>query len=159
MKGRFERGGEMKRRRTVLLVVLLLVLPALGTACGGSAGEESAEPQPAVAEPVKGTDQVRVVMTEEAARRIGIKTVKVRSDGQAANRTVIPYSAVLYDPDGKTWTYTNPKPLVYLREDIEIARIDGNTVVLSKGPPAGAQVVSVGSTEIWGVEYGGIEED
>jgi hypothetical protein len=32
-------------------------------------------------------------------------------------------------------------------------------VILSGGPPVGTPVVTVGSAEIWGVEYGGIEED
>ena len=36
---------------------------------------------------------------------------------------------------------------------------DGDKVILSGGPPVGTPVVTVGSTEIWGVEYGGIEED
>jgi hypothetical protein len=32
-------------------------------------------------------------------------------------------------------------------------------LVLSRGLTAGTRVVTEGATEIWGVEYGGIEED
>ena len=56
------------------------------------------------------------------------------SDG---GNTVIPYSAVLYDPDGAAWTYTNPKPLVFVRADITVNRIDGERAILAKGPAPG----------------------
>ena len=148
----------MPRRGRRWMLALLLVLPALVAACGGTAAEEAAQP-PAVVEPVKGTDVVRVVLTPEAARRIGVRTVRVRSDGPGTRLTSIPYSAVLYDPNGATWAYTSPEPLVYVRRDITVQRIDGDSAVLSKGPTVGTRIVAVGSTELWGVEYGGIEED
>jgi hypothetical protein len=72
---------------------------------------------------------------------------------------VIPYSAVLYDPDGSTWTFTSPHPLVFVRRPILVARIVGDRVFLTRGPAPGTRVVTVGATEIWGVEYGGIAED
>ena len=37
--------------------------------------------------------------------------------------------------------------------------IDGERAILTKGPAAGTAVVTLGATELWGVEYGGIEED
>jgi hypothetical protein len=137
-------------------LLLLLVVPLLATACGGGGADEEG-PKPAVVEHVKGSNSERVRLTSEAAKRIGVRTALVRSEG--AGRLVVPYDAVLYDPNGNTWTYVNPTPLVYQRHDIRVARIDGNSVVLSKGPPVGARVVTEGATEIWGVEYGGIEED
>jgi hypothetical protein len=148
------------RRRGGLVagVTLLLALSLLAAGCGGSGGEEEGQP-PAATEQVKGSDAVRVVMTPEAAKRIGVKLTAVTSDPADGGRAVIPYGAVLYDPDGTTWTYTSPKPNVFQREDIEIAHIAGNSAFLAKGPPVGAEVVTVGATEIWGVEYGGIEED
>jgi hypothetical protein len=134
---------------------LLLAVPALAAGCGGSGAEEESAP-PAVVEHVKGSDAVRVRVTAEAAKRLGIATTAVRDTG---GRLVIPYDALLYDPNGETWTYTNPAPLVYQRADVEVARIAGTSAVLSKGPAAGTRVVTEGATELWGVEYGGIEED
>ncbi|HKS78151.1 MAG TPA: hypothetical protein VJQ07_04710 [Gaiellaceae bacterium] len=99
-----------------------------------------------------------MTLTAEAARLLGVRTRRVRSEG-GGKRTVIPYDAVLYDADGGTWTYTSPNPLVYERADIRIARIDGRSAILTSGPPAGTRVVTAGATEIWGVEFGDIEED
>ena len=98
----------------------------------------------------------QITLTADAAKRIDLKTAAVESDG---GNTVIPYAAVLYDPDGATWTYTNPKPLVFVRADITVKDIDGERAILTKGPAAGTAVVTLGATELWGVEYGGIEED
>ena len=143
----------MSARRFALLLLLPVALATTGCG-GGSADEETA--RPAVIEHVKGSNAERVRLTAEAARRIGVRTAVVR---RAQRGVVIPYTALLYDPKGDTWTYTSPTPLVFQRQNIKVARIDGNSVLLSKGPRAGTRVVTEGATEIWGVEYGGIEED
>jgi hypothetical protein len=148
---------ERRGRWWIAAALALVVLPLLATACGGSAEDET--PVPAVVQHVKGSNIERVRLTAEAARHLGIQTTPVRSDGGDSGRLVIPYDAVLYDPDGNTWTYTNPTPLVFQRHDIRVARIEGTSAVLSKGPTAGTRVVTVGAAELWGVEYGGIKED
>jgi hypothetical protein len=134
-----------------------LCLVALGlslSACGGSS-DSAAPVEPAkITKLAGGVNQI--TLTADAAKRIDVKTAMVKSDG---GDTVIPYSAVLYDPDGATWTYTNPKPLVFVRADITVKDITGERAILTKGPAAGTAVVTLGATELWGVEYGGIEED
>jgi hypothetical protein len=149
----------MKRGRSRWLATMLALfaIPLLATACGGTSAEE-ASVEPAVTEQVAGTNIIRVKLTADAAERLGVKTVPVRSEPRS-HRAVIPYAAVLYDPDGSTWTYASPARLVYQRKDITVARIQGDAAVLSRGPRAGTVVVTHGATEIWGVEYGGIEED
>jgi hypothetical protein len=69
-------------------------------------------------------------------------------------RKIVPYSAVIYDLHGDTWTYTNPEPLVFVRHSITIDYIEGDTAVLLDGPPAGITVVTVGAAELFGVELG-----
>jgi hypothetical protein len=140
--------------RRFFIVGTLLVTLVL-SACGGTAEEDASE-SPATVEQIKGTELNRVTLTAEAAKRLDVQTVAARSAGK---RTVIPYAAVLYDPDGRTWTYTSPEQLVFVRKDINVDRIDGDSAILTAGPSPGTAVVTVGADELWGVEYGGIEED
>jgi hypothetical protein len=97
-------------------------------------------------------DQVpQVVLTAKAAERLGIEFVAVGDD---AGTKVIPYSAVVYDSDGKTWAYTSPKPLTFERAPITVLRVDGDRAILSAGPDGGTEVVTVGTAELLGVEAG-----
>jgi hypothetical protein len=146
-------------------VVLVLVLAGLGLpACGNSGGfdsEAAGDQGPSKVLPARGGGFAQVVLTAKAAQRIGIRTTAVRSGSRAgarARRTVIPYAAVLYDPQGHAFAYTNPRRLVYVRSPIRIDRIEGRRAVLSSGPPSGTPVVTVGAAELLGVEYG-VEED
>ncbi|HYS18466.1 MAG TPA: hypothetical protein VET45_16195 [Candidatus Binatia bacterium] len=72
----------------------------------------------------------------------------------AAMRSVVPTSSMLYDAKGKTWVYTNPEPMVFVRHAITVDHIDGDRVVLSDGPAPGTVVVTVGAAELLGTEYG-----
>jgi hypothetical protein len=143
----------LSRRLATLQLVVAAALALAG--CGGQSQDEATD-SPAQVEQIKGTELNRITLTPEAAERLDIKTAAARRNG---SHTVIPYAAVLYDPDGKTWTYTSPERLVFVRKDISVDRIDGNSALLATGPPAGTPVVTVGADELWGVEYGGIEED
>jgi hypothetical protein len=60
----------------------------------------------------------------------------------------------VYHADGSTWVYTNPGPLEYVREAIEVDRIQADVVILAAGPPSGTSVVVVGAAELHGVEAG-----
>jgi hypothetical protein len=139
-------------------VPLALVTSALLlTGCGGKGESEGdADESPALVDQIEGTATNRITLSDAAATRLDIQTKAVRRDG---GKSVIPYAAVLYDPNGQTWTYTSPRRLVFVRENISVDRIDGDSAILSAGPPVGSAVVTVGSDELWGVEYGGIEED
>jgi hypothetical protein len=156
--GQVPGGDKMHQHiRHRSLAAALLAVPLLASACGGSASFDAAV-APAVVEKTDGGAATRVVVTAQAAKRLDIRTAKVRSDGDGIHN-VIPYAAVLYDPNGATWTYTSPKHLVFTRQDIDVDRIEGSSAYLTKGPEVGTRVVTLGATEIWGVEYGGIEED
>jgi hypothetical protein len=129
-------------------VGILLLLIAL---CGCSEVEEapSVGYVPATLHAVDGTDFKRVTLTAEGADRTGLRTATVRRRG--AHR-VVPYAALLYDSAGRSFVYTSPQRLTFLRADVEIAHIDGNRVLLSAGPPPGTVVVTVGASEVYGAE-------
>jgi hypothetical protein len=67
---------------------------------------------------------------------------------------VIPYSALVYDTKGDTFTYTNPAPLTFFRHAVQVQAVRGNDVVLMQGPAVGAAVVTVGASQLLGIELG-----
>ena len=143
----------MTRVRQTIGATLVVAAVAV-TACGGSSGD-SGGGEPATVTPIKGTDLNQVTLSAEAAKRLGIETAAVQQDGA---RTTVPYGAVVYNANGSTFTYTSPKPRVYVRAPITVVRIAGGEAVLSKGPAVGTAVVTVGSQELYGSEYE-VEED
>jgi hypothetical protein len=145
------------RHSVRLLAVFVMALAALALAsCGDSPSAEGGGDEQAKVEPIGDTGVSSVTLTEDAAKRLGIQTATVRREG--AQRTVVPYGAVLYDAGGATFTYTSPKPRVFVRAPITVVRIDSADAVLSRGPPVGTPVVTVGSQELYGSEYE-VEED
>jgi|GEM_PF-3582325 len=69
-------------------------------------------------------------------------------------RKFVPASAVLYDPRGQAWAYTNPKPMAYVREQLNIDFMNDKVAVLRSGPPIGTKVVTTGAFELFGTESG-----
>jgi hypothetical protein len=137
----------------VLLIIAALQLSACAQTSASSASKEGEGP--AKIEPVAGTDLKRVILTSEAAKRLGIETAPVRdTQVRGTQRKVVPYPAVLYDLHGETWVYTNPSPLTFVRDRVSIDFIDGDVAVLSKGPPSGTVVVTIGGPELYGTESG-----
>ena len=136
----------MKRSLTGLACVAVLIL----TGCGGTISDEYViEHQPYSLEPIEGEEVLRVTLTEAAVEHVGIETAPVERRG---SRLMVPYDAVYLDAHGEFWVYTNPEPLVFVRAPIEIARETSTQAILSDGPPAGMQVVTVGVPELYGSE-------
>jgi hypothetical protein len=137
--------------RSLILSTLLLVLPL--SACGAQAPVAEDEESPAQLEPIEGTDLNRITLTEQAADRLGLEMVPVRAElVDVAEQLVVPYAALLYDPNGVTWVYVSVEPLVFVRQIIVVDSIQGDDVFLSEGPEAGANVVTLGATELYGSE-------
>lgn len=74
--------------------------------------------------------------------------------GAGEKRKIVPFAAVMYDAKGNAWVYTNPEPLVFVRQPIKIDTIVGDDVLLVDGPAAGTAVVTVGGAELFGTEFG-----
>ncbi len=121
----------------------------------GCAAATPAETPPALIKPVAGSQIPQLQLTQRAVQRLGIVTQPVQQSATAGQqaREVIPYSAVVYDHDGSTWTYANTAADTYQREPVTVTEIDGAVALLSAGPPAGTQVVTVGAAELLGTEY------
>ena len=149
-------GSEGRVSIAILLALVLAIAVGILLAGGRDSPQSHASAQPpATVEPIPGTDFSRVTLSARAAQRLAVQTAPVRpAAGGGAARTVIPYSAVLYDEQGRTFAYTSPQPLVFVRAPIVIDAIEGSDALLRSGPPPGTAVVSVGAAELFGAEFG-----
>ena len=92
-----------------------------------------------------------------AAKRIDLQTAAVEAG--AGKGMVIPYGAVLYDPDGNTWAFVKSGDLTFERAAITVDHIDGDKAFLADGPEVGTEVVIVGATQLYGAEQGVGEDE
>jgi hypothetical protein len=139
------------------LIAVLVVVGALAPALSACTQVEESEStySPTSVTPVKGSDDIQqVTFSAIAARRADVRTATVRASGRL---TWIPYAALIYNDEGNTYTYVSPKPLVYVREPIDVDRITGARVLLRHGPPTGTAVVTTGAAEVYSAEFG-VEE-
>lgn len=134
----------------LVLIAGVASLSACGEASSGYDYETASHHEPAKLEPIKGTDVHRVIVDPEGVERAGIQTAPIRQNGQGM---VMPYSAVIFDAEGHTYTYTSPEPRTYVRQKIVIDRVEGDSVMLFDGPPAGTEVVTVGAAFVYGTEF------
>lgn len=150
------RGSQLQDLNRWLAAVL--IASGLGvSACTPSSEEEATFHDPVKVEPLEGTNRNRLIVEADAAERLGIETASVRDSQNApsgAKRRVIPFAAVFYTPNGDTWAYTSPESLTFLRHRISVDHIRGKRAILSDGPPSGTRVVTVGVSELWGMETG-----
>jgi Cu/Ag efflux pump CusA len=138
--------------RRIIPALVLSCAALLLSSCGGATSDEyTVEHEPATVEPIAGADHVRVTLEARAAQRLAIRTTPVR---ETANGLVVPSSAVFVDPKGAWWVYTNPEPRVFVREEVRLQREEGDLKYLSRGPPAGTKVATVGVPELYGIEEG-----
>jgi hypothetical protein len=157
------------RHRNRLISTALLIIACLGLSLWLVSKDRNASADPestyadeqAKVESIEGSDFKRVTFSAEAAERVDIQTAAARDEqAEGTPRKVVPYAALLYGTNGETWIYTNPEPLVFVRQSVTVDRIEGDLAILSDGPPSGTSVVVVGATELFGTEFGvGGEED
>jgi hypothetical protein len=140
-------AGSRRRLVVAALVVMSASLPL--SACKEVEQEAAKGYSPATIEPIKGTDLQRVTFTAEGARRVGLQTAPARRSGRFE---VVPYAALIYDAEGKTYVYRRTGALSFMRERVQVDRIDGRRAFLSRGLAPGTTVVTVGAAEVYGTE-------
>lgn len=133
--------------------MLPILLGALLSACAAAPTAPPHEPVGKVTR-VDGAVNL-VILVPKAVERIGIKTEPVREVVIEGRRSkAVSYAALVYDTRGDTFVYTNPASLTYARRGVRLKSITGDLVVLADGPPAGAAVVTVGASQLLGIELG-----
>lgn len=142
-------AATRSRRARWLGVVMVAVLPL--AACTGKAANREHDANAAKVEKIDGSELSRVTLTAAAAKRLDLALATVKA---APVGTEIPYAAVLYDPDGHTWTFAKVKGLTFERKAITVKKITGDVALLESGPPVGTVVVTQGTNELYGAEIG-----
>jgi multidrug efflux pump subunit AcrA (membrane-fusion protein) len=143
---------SMSRPRNIRRLVSGLALLASGLVLFGCQEVPSTkvDSEPFTLEPIEGTDVQRVLLAAHVARKIDIQTAEVRARGK---QRVVPHAAVIYNPEGKSFVYTVPKPLTYVRAPVAVRLAVDERAILTEGPPAGTKVVTVGAAELLATEY------
>lgn len=113
---------------------------------------QSVSDDPAKVEKNAETGIARITLTERGLERLQLKTDTVKP-GAGGTDVVLPYAALLYAANGKTWVYTNPAPRVYQRQAVTVAKVEAGVVTATEGPAAGTTIVTVGSAELFGAEF------
>jgi hypothetical protein len=143
-----------RRLRHGLAALVVLSAPALGSCAGPSTAAPPEAIEPAHVEPVGDSGLNRITLEEQAVTRLDLQTDQVREgsvDGQQG--LVVPHSAIVYDAEGTSWAYTVVEELTYERALVEVDRVVAEEALLSSGPPAGTEVVTVGVAELYGAEH------
>jgi multidrug efflux pump subunit AcrA (membrane-fusion protein) len=135
-------------RSAGLLLAAAVALPGCQTSAEGGEPELA---EVATVEPAADGGADVITLTEPAEQRLGMETTPVATD---PGGLVVPYAALVYDTDGSTWVFVRQEPLTYQRTPVTVAGKDGDRVVLTDGPSAGTEVVTVGAAELVGVEVG-----
>lgn len=78
----------MPRRNLIALLLLLIAVGLQATACGYSAPAEGEGDEPAKVEAIEDSDLSKVVLTEDAAKRIGLETATV-AVSSVASETIV----------------------------------------------------------------------
>jgi hypothetical protein len=144
----------MQRVRHAIVALLVIGLPMSG--CKKESVAEKYHPAKLEESGVKGI--MKITVDQRAAERIGLQTAPVREEvvalaGGSASRRVIPYGALMYDKKGDTWAFTNPQPLVFVRQAVVVEKIEGDRVILSDGPATGTVIATVGAAQLMGAEH------
>jgi len=143
----------------LLAVCAAALLVLINNSSSETAEGGAAKAGPAVVAPLDdGSGLASVTLIEKAAERVGIETAAVTAaeavrEGSAGTLSV-PYSAILYDATGASFVYTVTGPLSYVRAPITVDYVEGDQAILSAGPSAGTEVVTVGVAELYGAETG-----
>ena len=140
-------------------IAVLLALASLPLV-GCKEGSTYKKVEPAHVDHKEGEAIHKMTLTDKAMERIDVKTTPARegkvegaAEGEAA-RIVVPYSSLIYFADGSTHVYVNPEKNVFVRQPVEVDYIEGDMVVLKKGPAPGTQVASMAAAELLGTEVG-----
>jgi hypothetical protein len=141
-------GG--RKRLPGLAAVLAAAFLAGVAGCAEPPADATAVSEAVAKEEIAGTDLHKMTLSPKAMERLDLATAKVAGGSGGLQ---VPYAALIYDAQGRTWVYTNPEPRVFVRAEVVVDRIAGDVARLSEGPAAGTAIATTGAAELFGAEF------
>ena len=150
----------------------------LGIAVAGCGSQQDSSPAPSARlVGATGTSPGQIILSQVGEQHLGLRTAATKAvptpppvvttttvagvkhttstpAPRPSASVIVPYSAIVYDPSGKTYVFTQRSPRTYAEVPASVDHIDGDSVYLSSGPKAGTAVVTVGAEELYGVQTG-----
>ncbi|MBS1543375.1 MAG: efflux RND transporter periplasmic adaptor subunit [Bacteroidetes bacterium] len=124
----------------------------------GSKGDREAMPVngPQTADPLSSSADFFYEITNQdglfrPGQRVSV-TLSIKSQQKALE---IPFSAIVYDIYGGTWVYEMANAETFIRRRVEVTDVDGGIALLRRGPAPGTMIVTEGTAELFGTEFGG----
>jgi RND family efflux transporter MFP subunit len=96
---------------------------------------------------VRGGGQLR------PGERVGV-TLPLAGVGTNERGLAVPLTALVRDMSGGSWVYERADSVTFVRRRVEVVRVANGHAILSVGPKRGTQVVTLGSAELFGTEFG-----
>ena len=110
---------------------------------------------PPVADAASGSvDLVYELSVGKQTLRPGQRVLALLVARGSSKRLVVPHAAIVRDAHGGSWVYVRREERKYVRQRVEVAWVEGGDAVLAEGPAPGAEVVTSGTAEVFGAEFG-----
>lgn len=107
------------------------------------------------ANPAAGTTDIYYRFdNHDQAYRLGQRVAVAVPLKGPAQGLAIPASALVTDIHGGEWVYEQTADGHYQRHRVEVARRDGDDLILARGLVAGDEIVTAGAAELFGYEFG-----
>ena len=97
--------------------------------------------------------EVRGGATLRPGERVGI-TLPLTGASTDQRGLAVPLTALVRDMNGGSWVYERKDSLTFVRRRVEVSRVSGAYAILAQGPKPGTPVVTAGSAELFGTEFG-----
>jgi len=126
----------------------------LGELDSASWSEAPVAAAPPVAAAASGSVDLVYELSGKRPLRPGQRVLAMVVARGSSKRLVVPHAAVVRDAYGGSWVYVRRQDREYVRQRVEVAWVEGGEAVLGEGPAPGAEVVTSGTAELFGAEFG-----
>jgi RND family efflux transporter MFP subunit len=85
--------------------------------------------------------------------RVGV-TLSLSAASASERGLAVPLTALVRDMSGGSWVYERTDSVTFVRRRVEVSRVANGYAILALGPKKGTAIVTAGSAELFGTEFG-----